>query len=69
MDVFKWSDGWDLSFNNWLDDQQINGGDQKCAYLDVERFTCGEACEYPDGNWIATACTETHPYMCKYGTG
>ena len=58
-----------MIYDNWLDDQQIGGGETKCTYLDVEKFTCNEVCEYPDGNWIAASCEQTHPYMCKFGDG
>ena len=58
-----------MTYNNWLNDQQVVGDEAKCALLDVDKFTCNEGCEYPDGNWIAKACTEQHPYMCKFGEG
>ena len=45
------------------------GDEAKCAVLDVNAFTCGDTCEYPDGNWIAKPCTDKYPYMCKFGEG
>ena len=47
----------------------MNGGEAQCAVLDVNAFTCGDICEYPDGNWISKPCTEKHPYVCKFGEG
>ena len=58
-----------MVYSNWLDGQQGGGDEAKCAILDVNKFKCNEACEYPDGNWIASPCTEQHPYMCKFGDG
>ena len=67
--IYKWSDGWNLEYKNWLSNQETDGDETKCAVIDVNAFTCEEACEYPDGNWIAKPCTEKHPYLCKFGEG
>ena len=58
-----------MTYQNWYNDQQVTNKDNQCAYLDVNKYWCDESCEYPDGNWIATSCSETHPYMCKHGDG
>ena len=63
-----WSDGTYLGdYNNWLRSQDINIDGEQCAILDTEIFDCTHTCEYPDGNWVSTPCTEKHPYMCKSG--
>ena len=37
--------------------------------MDINEFFCEDSCGYPEGYWFATSCSETHPYMCKYGDG
>ena len=68
-DIFKWSDGWDMTYQNWYPNQQSSTDENQCAYLDINEFYCEDSCGYPEGYWFATSCSETHPYMCKYGDG
>ena len=68
-DEYKWSDASTMSYYNWLTNQNMSSTEERCAILDTDRYECTDTCEYPDGNWIVTPCTETHPYMCKAKKG
>ena len=47
----------------------MSSSEERCAVLDTDIFDCTDTCEYPDGNWVVTSCTETHPYLCKIKKG
>ena len=47
----------------------MTSSEERCAVLDTEIFDCTDTCEYPDGNWVVTSCTEAHPYLCKIKKG
>ena len=69
QDEYKWSDATYLSYFNWLRHQNMTSSEERCAVLDTDIFDCTDTCEYPDGNWVVTSCTETHPYLCKIKKG
>ena len=55
-DLFKWSDGWRVSYTNWgIED---NTKDEACVQLNITT-----------GKWDAMQCDTTLPYMCKFSTG